>query len=155
MALSLDQQLLLAPQVAARAHQRQKRKDGTPYIAHPVRVALRVSTMIGQYQEAMNLEAQIGAFLHDVVEDTDVTLEELRELGFSEYVLHVVDAVTKKPGEKYADFILRVKNAGPVATAVKLADIDDNLADQSALDPEEAAFLKKRYLKARKVLTDE
>lgn len=154
MTLTLEQQLLLAPQVAARAHKNQKRKDGTPYIAHPVRVALRVSTAIGQYQEAMNLEAQIGAFLHDVVEDTDVSLDELRELGFSEYVLHIVDAVTKRPGEKYADFILRIKAAGPVAVAVKLADIEDNLEDQSALDPDEAAFLSKRYTKARKVLND-
>lgn len=145
---TLEEQLLLAVGVASRAHQHQKRKDGTPYVSHPMRVCLRVSTF-GEQGEAMNLEAQIGALLHDVVEDSDVTLEELRELGFSAYVLHVVDALTKRPGEKYMDFIRRCHKAGPVARAVKLADISDNMEDQSALDPDEAAFLKKRYTEAR------
>lgn len=152
MALSLEQQLLLAPRVAARAHANQKRKDGSPYIAHPIRVALRVSSMIGQYGEGMNLEAQIVAILHDVVEDTDVSPDDLRELGFNESVLHSLDAVTKRPGETYADFILRCKGAGSVAVAVKLADIDDNMEDQSALDPDEGEFLKQRYTKAREIL---
>lgn len=153
---TLTEQLLLAPQVAARAHQHQKRKDGTPYIAHPTRVALRILlktvSSLDSYGEAMDIEKQIVAYLHDVVEDTDVTLEDLRDLGFSEYILHCVDAITKRPGEKYADFILRIKAAGPVVIAVKLADIDDNMEDQSALDPEEAQFLSKRYTKARQVL---
>jgi (p)ppGpp synthase/HD superfamily hydrolase len=150
MALSLDKQLLLAPQVAARAHRTQKRKDGTPYIAHPVRVALRVAAM----HPAQAAYFQIVAFLHDVVEDTDVTLEELRELGFDEIVIAAVDAVTKRPGEKYTDFILRIKSAGYIAVDVKLADIEDNLEDQSALDPEEAVFLKNRYQKAKGVLNE-
>lgn len=165
MTLTLDQQLLLAPQVAARAHQHQKRKDGTPYIAHPFRVSLRSS---GPYEREPDLAGDITArqvwlfqqmarfkivaLLHDVVEDTDVTLDELRELGFDEVILTAIDAVTKRPGEKYADFILRIKAAGPLAIAVKLADIDDNMEDQSALDPDEAEFLSKRYNKAREVL---
>lgn len=155
MTLSLKQQLLLAPQVAARAHQHQKRKDGTPYIAHPVRVAIRAASSLSnicQPGESLDLEIQIVALLHDVVEDTDITIEELRELGFDESVLLAIEAVTKRPGEKYADFILRIKSAGPVAVYVKLADIADNLEDQSALDPDEAAFLSKRYNKAREVL---
>lgn len=165
MALSLNQQLLLAPQVAARAHQHQKRKDGTPYVAHPMRVALRVSDT---YEDIPNLAGDIKAeqvwreqqktrlivvaLLHDVVEDTDVTIQELRELGFDEIILHALDAVTKRPGEKYTAFILRIKAAGPLAIAVKLADIADNLEDQSALDPDEAAFLTKRYTAAQKEL---
>jgi (p)ppGpp synthase/HD superfamily hydrolase len=156
MQLTLEQQLLLAPQVAARAHAHQKRKDGTPYIAHPVRVALRV-TKNTQSGSPWQMTCQIGAFLHDVVEDTDVTLDDLRELGFSEGVLAVIDRVTKRPGEKYKDFILRIKGDGLSETslyaiAVKLADIDDNVEDQSALDPEEAEFLRERYERAREVL---
>jgi len=149
---TLREQLLLAPQVAARAHQHQKRKDGTPYVAHPMRVAIRVASAFGQFDEAMNIEARIVAFLHDVVEDTDVTFDDLRDLGFSESIIHAVDGVTKRAGEKYMDFIVRCKITGPVATAVKLADIEDNLEDQSALDPDEAAFLTQRYTKAREVL---
>lgn len=158
MTLTLDQQLLLAPQVAARAHQGQRRKDGTPYIAHPVRVALRVTEQYsGRGWDWYR--AQITAFLHDVVEDTDITIEELRELGFDEVVLAALERVTKRPGEKYSDFILRIRGDGMsdvslLAIAVKLADIDDNLEDQSALDPEEAVFLSKRYNKAKVVLKE-
>lgn len=151
--LTLTQQLHLAIQVAARAHQHQKRKDGTPYIAHPVSVAIRVADMAVGYSEAMNVKAQIVAYLHDVVEDTDVTLAELRELGFEESVLAAIDAVTKKPGESYLnEFIPRIAGSGPVAIVVKLADIEHNLEDQSALDEDEAKFLKKRYTKAKEIL---
>lgn len=130
--------LLQAATVAARAHSRMVRKDGTPYIAHPIRVAIRCATV----------EEKIVALLHDVVEDTDMTLNDLRELGFSEEIIAAVDSVTKRPGEKYVDFILRAK-LNKIGRKVKLADIADNLEDQSALDPDEAEFLKNRYEKAR------
>lgn len=153
--LNYQDQLHLAVQVAARAHQGQKRKDGTPYIAHPMKVALRVANMIGQYGEGMNIDAQIAAFLHDVVEDTEVTIAQLRELGFSEAVLAAIDAVTKRPGESYLkEFIPRIASSGPIAIAVKLADIEDNLEDQSALDEDEAKFLKKRYTEAKRILQE-
>ena len=157
--LTIEEQLLLAPQVAARAHQHQKRKDGTPYISHPLRVAFRVHFRIGGASPDM-MRKQIVAILHDVVEDTDVTIEQLRELGFEELILAALDLVTKRPGEKYADFIKRIKGDGYdeanlIAIDVKLADISDNLEDQSALDPEEAAFLKKRYVRAREILLND
>ena len=150
--LTHEEQALLAIRVATRAHAGQKRKDGTPYIAHPARVALRVSL-----RPAGNLifalQAQTVAYLHDVVEDTDVTYDELRELGFNEVVISALDSVTKRTGETYAEFILRSK-VNQVGRVVKLADIEDNLEDQSALDPEEAKFLRERYVKALDVLTD-
>jgi (p)ppGpp synthase/HD superfamily hydrolase len=133
--------LLLAVTVATRAHAGQKRKDGTDYISHPVRVAVRCDTKL----------EKVVALLHDVVEDTPVGFKELRELGFSQEVLDALDSVTKRPGEKYADFVLRAK-ANEIGRLVKLADISDNLEDQSALDPDEAAFLTQRYTKAREVL---
>jgi len=141
MVLSSEEQLLLAATVATRAHQGQKRKDGTPYIAHPIRVAIRCE---GKLEKT-------AALLHDVIEDTDVTYEELRELGFSQTIIDIVEKLTKRPGEKYADFIQRCA-ADAIATRVKLADIADNLEDQSALDPEEAEFLANRYEKARETL---
>lgn len=143
MTLTLQEQLLKAATVAARAHAHQKRKDGTPYISHPIRVAIRCESTL----------EKTAALLHDVVEDTDVTLEDLRELGFEQTVLDVVDKLTKRPGEKYVDFIERISNE-PHAVRVKIADIEDNLEDQSALDPEEASFLRKRYYKALDVLLD-
>jgi GTP diphosphokinase / guanosine-3',5'-bis(diphosphate) 3'-diphosphatase len=139
--LTIDQQLLLAVTVATRSHKGQVRKDGTDYISHPVRVAVRCETK----------KEKIVALLHDVVEDTDVTLDELRELGFDKEIIDAIDAITKRPGERYADFILRCK-ANPLARKVKLADIDDNMEDQSALDPDEAEFLSNRYTKAKEVL---
>lgn len=154
MSMDLVNQLLLATQVAARAHQHQVRKDGTPYIAHPTRVAIRAASSVSgicQPGEGLDLEIQIVAMLHDVVEDTDMTLDHLRELGFSPSVVEAVDKLTRRPGETYKDFILRIK-PNVVAKYVKLADIDDNIEDQSALDPEEAEFLRERYTKAREVL---
>ena len=141
MTLPREQQLLLAATVATRAHARQKRKDGTPYIAHPIRVAIRCEGML----------EKTAALLHDVVEDTDITFEELRELGFDQMVIDIVERLTKRPGEKYADFIKRTASDA-VSARVKMADIADNLEDQSALDPEEAEFLSNRYNKALSVL---
>lgn len=141
MKLTTDQMLLLAPTVAARAHKGQLRKDGTPYFAHPVKVAIRCKTA----------EQKIVAILHDVVEDTEVSFGQLRELGFSNKILSALDSVTKRPGETYADFVLRSK-ANAIGRVVKIADIEDNLSDQSALDPDEAKFLTTRYTKALEVL---
>lgn len=138
--LTPNEEVLKAVTVATRAHQGHFRKDGSPYISHVVRVALRLNTSDPQLLAV--------ALLHDTVEDTSVTLDELKELGFSQVVIDAVDAITKRPGEQYQrDFIERIcKN--PIARAVKMADIADNLEDQAALDPEEAEFLRRRYTKA-------
>jgi (p)ppGpp synthase/HD superfamily hydrolase len=148
--VTTQEQLLLAIRVATRAHEHQVRKDGTPYIAHPMRVMARVMTRYG-FQGHGRVGA-IAAVLHDVVEDTDVTLDHLREMGFDQEVIEVVDRLSRRPGESYADFILRAAG-NDISSVVKLDDIDDNLEDQSALDPEEAEFLRERYTKAREVLS--
>jgi (p)ppGpp synthase/HD superfamily hydrolase len=102
--------------IAAEAHAGQKNKDGGPYILHPVRVMMRVD----------GLEAQTAAILHDVVEDTDWTLERLRAEGFSEAVLAAVDSLTHREGEDYFDYVARA-GANPLARRVKLADLEDNM----------------------------
>ncbi len=139
--MTTEQMLLKAVGVATRAHKGQVRKDGTDYISHPVRVAVRCETKL----------QKVVALLHDVVEDTDVTYDDLIEIGFTREVVNAVESVTKRPGEKYADFILRA-SVNELGRAVKLADIEDNLADQSALEPDEAVFLRARYEKAQEVL---
>lgn len=141
--LTANEQLILASTVASRAHSTQRRKDGTPYIGHPMRVAMRVADH--------GLAAMTAALLHDVVEDADVTLADLKDYGFSGIVVDAVDHVTKRKGESYTEFVLRAKEHD-LARIVKLADIQDNLSDQSALEPEEAEFLTKRYTKALEVL---
>jgi len=102
--------------IAATAHQEQRRKDGSPYVLHPLRLMFR-----------MKSEAErITAVLHDVVEDTDWTLEGLREEGFSEEVLEALDCLTHPRGEPYEAYIERVA-ANAMARLVKIADLEDNL----------------------------
>ena len=104
-----------ALQIAAQAHEGQKDKDGQPYILHPLRVMHAVE----------GVEAQIVAVLHDVVEDTSVTLEDLRAAGFSETILAGVRCVTHGKNESYADYVVRCKT-NPLGRQVKLADLEDN-----------------------------
>ncbi len=70
-------------------------------------------------------EERIVAVLHDVIEDTPVTVENLRRDGFSEAVIDALDTVTKRPGETYTAFVLRAAR-NPIGRAVKLADLHDN-----------------------------
>jgi hypothetical protein len=102
--------------IAAEAHAGQQDKVGEAYILHPLRVMLAVRTP----------EERIVGVLHDVVEDTSWTLEALREAGFSNEVVDAVEAVSRREGEDYFDFVLRA-GANPLARPVKIADLRDNL----------------------------
>ena len=102
--------------IAVRAHAGQLDKSGQPYILHPLRVMLRCQTD----------EQRIVAILHDVIEDTSVTVEELRNQGFSEAILAALACVTKREGEGYEQFVERAA-ANPIARQVKLADLEDNM----------------------------
>lgn len=102
--------------LAARAHAGQLDKAGQPYILHPIRVMLRLP-------DAM---ARIVAILHDTVEDTDVTFEQLRAAGYGAEVLAALDAVTRRADETYEDFVQR-SAADPIGRRVKLADLADNM----------------------------
>src|SRR5262249_30480364 len=89
-----------ALQIAAKAHDGQTDKDGQPYILHPLRVMAA----------AKGIDAQIVAVLHDVVEDTAITLDDLRAAGFSGQVLEAVRCVTHDKSEPYADYVVRCKH---------------------------------------------
>ncbi len=108
--------LARAIEIAASAHASQVDKGGAPYVLHPLRMMLR------QGSEA----AMMAAVLHDVVEDTHWTAEALRAEDFPEEVLEAVACLTRHAGEDYADFIARA-GANPIARAVKLADLEDNM----------------------------
>ena len=105
-------------EIAGFAHEGQTRNDGSPYIEHPMRVAMAVEDRLKPI-----------AYLHDVVEDTKVTLEDLKVAGFPSYVIETVDVLTHKNKEPNLDYWARIK-ANPDAKAVKLADINDNLNDK-------------------------
>jgi (p)ppGpp synthase/HD superfamily hydrolase len=102
--------------IAVRAHAGQSDKSGQPYILHPLRVMFRCQTD----------DQRIVAILHDVVEDTPVTVEDLRDQGFTKEILAALDCVTKREGESYEDFVERAA-ANPIARQVKLADLEDNM----------------------------
>ena len=104
-----------ALQIAAKAHEGQKDKEGLPYILHPLRVM----------QAVEGEDAQIVAVLHDVIEDTPVTAEDLRQAGFSEAVVAAVLCMTHRQDEPYADYVVRCKG-NDIARRVKMADLEDN-----------------------------
>ncbi|WKY44750.1 GTP pyrophosphokinase [Eubacteriaceae bacterium ES2] len=107
--------------IANKAHAGQLDKGKEAYILHPLRVMLALESE----------EERICGLLHDVVEDSEITFEDLREEGFAESVLAALVCLTKKEGEEYEAFIERVlKNE--LACRVKLADLADNM-DSSRL----------------------
>ncbi|AHL33261.1 GTP pyrophosphokinase [Pseudomonas brassicacearum] len=101
--------------IAALAHEGQTDKGGAPYILHPLNVMLRLA----------HREERIVAVLHDVIEDTCVTVADLREEGFSEAILVAIESLTKHEGETYQAFIERAAR-NPLARRVKLADLAEN-----------------------------
>lgn len=110
--------------IAARAHEGQLDKAGAPYILHPLRVMLRLSTF----------EERVVGVLHDVLEDTEVSSESLRALGFSEEILTALISVTRLPTETYDEFVLRAAS-NPIGRHVKHADLADNCDLSRIIDP--------------------
>lgn len=104
-----------AYEIAKKAHLGQIDKAGEDYIKHPEKVASFVNSD----------EEKAVAYLHDVIEDTELTLEGLREYGFSEEVLKAVDVITKKKGQDYQTYLNSVKE-NKLARVVKLADLRHN-----------------------------
>lgn len=120
---------------------------GQPYIVHPDAVA--------KLMHPYGTDAIRAALLHDTVEDTKYTLARMAEDGFSPLVVETVDAVSKRPGETYFEFVRRASQH-PLGRRLKLAD---NTANSAGLDelartePDRAAFLRTRYGRARLILT--
>ena len=113
-----------AIRIAAEAHEGQLDKAGQPYILHVLRV------MFG----CESPDAQVAAALHDVVEDSDWTLDDLRREGFSETVVGIVDALTRREGEDYFAFARRAAST-PLGREVKRADLLDNMDIRRIADP--------------------
>jgi (p)ppGpp synthase/HD superfamily hydrolase len=109
---TLEDAILLAVQ----AHHGQVDRIGRPYVLHVLRVMLRVQT---------DAERTV-AVLHDLVEDTPHTLEELQDLGYAPEIVHAVDCLTRRHDETYEAYVDRAAT-DPIARRVKLADLEDNM----------------------------
>ena len=129
--------------LARTAHEGQVDKSGHPYIGHPLRVMGRVS---GEH-------ARMAAVLHDVVEDTSVTADDLLAAGCPPEVVRTVLALTHEEGEPQEQYLARVL-ADPVAVAVKRADIADNTSPHrlAALDQATRDRLRAKYARALEIL---
>lgn len=110
--------------LAAEAHRGQVDKGGEPYILHPIRVLAKLYE-IPQYNENIGL----AAILHDVVEDSDITMEDLKQKGIDSEALEIIELLTKKEGESYDEYIDNISQ-NEIATYVKLADLFDNLTEK-------------------------
>lgn len=131
-----------AMKLAYTAHHGQVDKSGIPYIFHPMHLA---EQMQDEYTTCV-------ALLHDVVEDTDVTLDTLANI-FPKDIVDAVALMTHQKGEPYLDYVARIKE-NPIARAVKLADLQHN-SDQSRLENADAATLaryREKYSKAFEIL---
>lgn len=104
------------------AHREQTDKSGMPYVFHPFHLA----------EQMKDEKTTIVALLHDVIEDTDTTLDDLRAMGFSEDVVSAIALMTHGDGVPYLEYVAQIKK-NPIARAVKLADLRHN-GDTSRLD---------------------
>lgn len=131
-----------AIEMAAKAHAGQVDKAGQPYILHPLRLMLSVRTP----------HERMAAVLHDIVEDTPTTFDDLVAEGFPPEVVAAVRALTKADGEKRIDAAHRAA-ADPVARAVKLADVADNMDLSRIAVPTEKDYARlEEYKQVRAIL---
>ena len=132
-----------AMKIAYNAHRGQEDKSGVPYIYHPIHLAEH----LGKEEEC------IVALLHDVVEDTEVTFEQL-EKEFSKKVIEALKLLTHDDSVEYMDYIRKLKN-NPIARNVKLADLKHN-SDKTRLTKITEKDIKRlaKYQEAIKILNE-
>lgn len=126
------------------AHKEQVDKSGLPYVFHPFHLAEQMRTE----------ETTVVALLHDVIEDTFYTREDLAKMGFSEAVLTALTLLTHEEGVDYMDYVRAIKE-NPIARAVKLADLEHN-SDLTRMDAVDGKTLARRekYLRAKALLEE-
>lgn len=105
-----------------RAHRDQTDKSGLPYVFHPFHLA----------EQMQDEDSTVVALLHDIVEDTDTTIDDLIAMGFNDRVIAAIRLMTHDDAVPYMDYVARIKE-NPIARAVKLADLAHN-SDPARLD---------------------
>ncbi len=125
------------------AHKNQTDKTGLPYVFHPFHLA---EQMTDEY-------TTVTALLHDVVEDTDYTLNDLKEMGYPDEVITALSLLTHDDSSEYMEYVKRLKN-NPIARAVKLADLKHN-SDLSRYDTIDNRAVKRtaKYQQAIEILS--
>jgi (p)ppGpp synthase/HD superfamily hydrolase len=133
-----------AMKVAFEAHKNQTDKTGLPYIYHPVHLAEQMTDEV----------TTCAALLHDVAEDTDITLEALAEMGFDSEILAILRLLTHDESVPYMEYVRKIKT-NPLAVQVKLADLRHN-SDLTRLDEVDEKALRRveKYREAIKILTE-
>ena len=104
------------------AHVDQVDKTGMPYVFHPFHLA----------EQMPDEKTTVVALLHDVIEDTDYTLDDMKNMGFSDDILSAIALMTHDDGVPYMEYVALIKK-NPIAKMVKLADLRHN-SDMSRLD---------------------
>ena len=134
----------LALKLCFEAHKNQTDKSGMPYVFHPFHLA----------EQMVTEDTTVVALLHDVVEDSDYTIEDLTAMGFSKTVTDAIRLMTHDDAVDYMDYVRAIKE-NPVAKAVKIADLKHN-SDTTRLDvvDEKALQRKEKYQKAIELLND-
>ena len=112
--------VIKALKVSMQAHAGQKDKAGEEYFLHPVTVAMTLA------KNGYSDECIATALLHDVVEDTPYTLEQLSRLGFNDSVVTALSLLTHKKGVPYMEYVEAAKK-NPIARAVKMVDLMHNM----------------------------
>ncbi|MEZ4701242.1 MAG: hypothetical protein R2834_12970 [Rhodothermales bacterium] len=115
--MTSQEQIERALQRALDAHLGQRDRAGAPYILHPLHL---------MFQCLDDPDAMVVALLHDTVEDSPLTLDDLRVDGFPSHIVEAVDAMTRRPHESYEAFVARA-GGDPLARRVKQVDIEHNL----------------------------
>ncbi len=111
-----SEKIKTAMNIAFKAHLNQVDKNGYPYIAHPIHLA-----------ETMSSEsATIVALLHDVVEDSEVTFDDIKNFGFSIEIIEALKLLTHDKNADYTEYIKNI-NSNPLAKEVKIADLKHNM----------------------------
>ncbi len=134
-----------AMKLCFKAHKDQVDKSGLPYVFHPFHLA----------EQMPDETTTVTALLHDVVEDTDYTLEDLIEMGFPKEVTDAIRLMTHDDAVPYLEYV-RILKDNPVARTVKLADLKHN-SDLTRLDVIDEKALKRveKYRKAIRILTEQ
>ncbi len=128
---------------AAKDHKGQTDLDGKPVILHPLQVGLK----------GENKEEIITGFLHDVVEDTNQTFEDIKKIGVSENVMYALKLLTKEKGQPYQEYLERiVKSGNELALKVKRNDLLCNLQRNDA-NTQQKTKIKKKHNEAYKLIS--
>ena len=134
----------IALKLCFEAHKEQVDKSGMPYVFHPFHLAEQMNTE----------ETTIVALLHDLVEDTDYTIEALVDMGFDKSITDAIALMTHADNVAYMDYVRAIKD-NPIAKTVKLADLKHN-SDLTRLEivDEKALSRREKYLKAIAILQE-